>query len=69
MQTVAPWSFLVVQNHSHIALLTGASSNIMVKFQNLDLDFQRIPHAPVGSTRWDFLSHPGSRAAAAHLRY
>lgn len=36
MQTVAPWSFLVAQNHSHIALLTGASSNIMVKFQNLD---------------------------------
>lgn len=36
MQTLAPWSFLVAQNHSHIALLTGASSNIMVKFQNLD---------------------------------
>lgn len=34
-----------------------------------DLDFQRIPHGPVGSTRWDFLSHPGSRAAAAHLRF
>lgn len=36
IQTLAPWSFLVAQNHSHIALLTGASSNTIVNFQNLD---------------------------------
>lgn len=36
IQTLAPWSFLVAQNHSHIALLTGVSSNIIVNFQNLD---------------------------------